>query len=78
MTSTITQIMQHNRELEMRYPDVFRSIFRLELHDYMNYLTGFDIVKFDEAVKTPDGISTREWIQTQYGAEAINLIRKLI
>ena len=79
MTGTTIQIMQANRNLEMKYAKVFKSIFHLTLHNYMAYyLTGFDIVKFDKDIVTPDGTSTSMWIQTKYGAEAVNLIRKLI
>jgi hypothetical protein len=71
--------MQANRNLEMKYEKVFKSIFQLPLHNYMAYyLTGFDIVKFDKDIATPDGTSTSIWIQTKYGPEAVNLIRKLI
>jgi hypothetical protein len=70
--------MQANRNLEMKHSNVFHWIFHCQLHDYMSYLTGFDIVKFDRDIKTPDGTSTNMWIQTKYGPEAVNLIRKLI
>ncbi len=78
MTGTTIQIIQANRNLEMKYAGVFKSIFGRNIHNYMSYLTGFDIVKFDKDMGTPDGTSTNMWIQRRYGAEAVNLIRKLI
>ncbi|MFA5377431.1 MAG: hypothetical protein WC455_16890 [Dehalococcoidia bacterium] len=78
MTGTTIQIMQGNRNLEMKYAEDFREFFKRSLHTYMNYLTGFDIVKFDKDIATPDGTPTSMWVQTKYGPEAVNLIRKLI
>lgn len=74
----IREFMQENRDLEMRYSSAFQVRFKRRLHDYMSYLTGFDIVKLDKDIETPDGTSTSMWIQKQYGAEAASLIRKLI
>jgi hypothetical protein len=78
MTGTTIQIMQANRNLEMIYADRFYKLFGTRLHLYLDYLTGFDIMKFDHNMMTPDGTSTSMWIQTKYGPEAVNLIRKLI
>jgi hypothetical protein len=78
MTGETIQIMQANRALEMRYAEAFQRLFGCRLHDYFNYVTGFDIVKFDKDIATPDGTSTSMWIQQKYGTETISLIRKLI
>jgi len=57
----------------------FKNLFGLELGDYFDALTGFDIVKFDEnLLKSPDGMSCRDVILEKYGEEAVGVIQKLL
>jgi len=58
----------------------FTTKSNMSLPHYSNliYLTGFNIIKFDEAIKTPDGTSTKDWIIKKYGKEAGDLIDWLI
>ena len=75
---TAMEIMKRNRELELIHSKAFYMYFHFALHNYMDYLTGFDIVKFDDAIHTPDGVSTSDHIEKHYGAEATALIKRLI
>jgi len=45
-----------------KYAKDFESTFKLKFNDYFSNLLGFDIVGFDIAIKTPDGISTKDFI----------------
>ena len=56
----------------------FREYFGLELKDYWDVIGGFDIVKFDDAIATPDWISTAEYIRERHGEGAVSLIRELL
>jgi len=71
----------HNR-LAVKVVDCFDWIFRrpsgLSLFKLWSNLTGFDIVKFDEAMKCAEGESTSEATLRQYGEMGVNLIRLLI
>ena len=41
----------------------FNSIFKgFKLENYWNNMSGFDIVKFDEAIETPIGTSMKDFI----------------
>ncbi len=60
------------------YHRYFHKVFHLQLRDYMSIVTGFDVVKFDEHLAVPEGISTREWIRQQYGDNAVSLVETLI
>ncbi len=60
------------------YHRYFHQVFHLQLRDYMNIVTGFDVVKFDQHLHVPEGVSTREWIRQQYGDNAVVLIETLI
>lgn len=75
---TTMEIMQRNRQVEFAHSKEFWMHFHLRLHDYMDYLTGFNIVKFDKDIRTPDGISARDHIENQYGMGAVGLIKVLI
>jgi len=56
----------------------FENTFKLKFDNYFSNLLGFDIVKFDEDIKTPDGISTKDFITKTYGEDAVKLIQALI
>ena len=56
---------------------VFRSIFKFPLRPFLD-IFGFDIVKFDEHIKTPDGVSMSEWVKEKFGDEGVKLIEELI
>lgn len=58
--------------------DQFKRIFGVPLKDFMDILTGFDVVKFDQYLKTPDGTSTKNYITQKYGETATNLVMSLI
>lgn len=56
----------------------FQRIFGLRLGDYLNPIFGFDICKFDEDIKTPDNISTKDFILSKFGDNAVKFIEQLI
>lgn len=55
----------------------FETTFLLKFKDYWNPMLGFDICKFDEDIKTPDGTSTRDFIIQKYNKDACTLIETL-
>lgn len=73
-----------NRKLYHEYKYDFEEIFKLPLKNFLNLenpvhlFTGFDIVAFDIIIKTPDGKSTKEFVQEKYGWRAIEIISQLI
>lgn len=73
----------HNKKICLEKQYTFNEFFKLSLktfltEDIASLITGFDIVKFDEAIKTPDGISTKNYIIKKYGEKASELISWLI
>lgn len=74
----IPDIMMKHREQEIKYGREFKKHFARSLHAFMDYITGFDVIAFDEFLKTPDGISTHDWIIKEYGQDACDLIEKLL
>ena len=61
-----------------QYTEAFQKTFRLKLKNYLDPLTGFDIVKFDEDIKTPEGRSCDEFISEKYGPDSSSIIKGLI
>jgi hypothetical protein len=55
----------------------FYEIFGKPVNQFWN-IAGFDIVKFDEFLLTPDGVSTEQFIRDNYGAGAVELVRGLL
>jgi len=56
----------------------FQRVFGRKLFDFWDNITGFDVIKFDEQViKPPEGISTKDAIEKQYGVNAVALVYKL-
>lgn len=45
---------------------------------FFNVISGFDVVAFDEYLQTPDGVSTKQHIETKYDIKAVVLIENLI
>lgn len=56
----------------------FQRIFNLKLGKYLNPIYGFDICSFDEDIKTPDNISTKDFILSKFGKDAVKFIEQLI
>lgn len=57
----------------------FTNIFKVKLSVFwINNLLGFDIVKFDEYIETPDGVSMSEHIEQVYGEVAHAIVSDLI
>ena len=71
-----TYLMRFNHIKEKA--EDFRRIFGLNIVDFHCPLTGFNIVTFDTAIATPDGISLKEHVFTKYGYQGAALIDHLI
>lgn len=61
----------------------FEEIFKVKLSDYWyqmpNIDLGFDVIKFDEEfLKTPDGVSTAQYLDKLYGVEVRKFVQSLI
>ena len=72
------EVMRDNIFKTHKHTAGFWMYFKLRLNDYIEPLTGFDIIKFDDDIKTPDGKSTHDWIVEHYGKEANALVEKLL
>lgn len=76
---TVSDLVGDNVSRGRKYADEFKRTFGRSIGPYMDKLTGFDVIKFDdEIVKPPDGKSTADAIRETYGEAAVTLIRNLI
>lgn len=80
---TVEKVASYNKQICKNKKNEFSLYFNLNLNQFLagniiTLLTGFDIISFDKAIKTPDGISTKNWIKQQYGEKAQDLISWLI
>jgi len=58
----------------------FKKIFGLNLKDFWDVYTGFDIIGFDEWIgdETENGKSCKDVVKERYGEDGVKLIRSLI
>lgn len=56
----------------------FRRIFNQSMVKYMHPIFGFNVILFDDWLKTPDGTSTADFLKEKYGQRAHDLIFSLI
>lgn len=57
---------------------LFLAVFGKPLADFYDGIFGFDVVRFDEWLEVPDGTSTKDFIHTKHGQEAVELIERLL
>ena len=55
---------------------LFHHFFKKPVNFFYNEL-GFDLIMFDDWLKTPDGTSTEEFIRKKHGEAAVVLVRSL-
>ena len=61
-----------------KYNKLFMDTFGVPLSRFYDNLFGLDIIEFDTWLKTPDGTSTSDWITTNYGEAAFEMVRDLL
>lgn len=75
---SLFDIMLARKDCYMRHDRRFKRIFGVGMWQFMDLLTGFDVVKFDDWLETPDGLSTADHLAKKYGKEARDLVKALI
>ena len=74
----LRELVLDNKKKQHLYRKLFNDTFNARLDDFMDLFMGFDIVKFDEFIGTPDGQSLSDFLNEKFGAEAQALVRSLI
>ena len=75
----VQEFMMDNNKKRLKYAGSFQSVFGVSLGKFWSVLTGIDIVKFDEEfMKTPDGVSTEEFVKQKYGELGLSIVRGLL
>lgn len=81
---TLKEIMFHHKEIRDNPENrkKFNGFFHLNLFDYVDMLTGFNLMKFDHTLfaKHPnyDTMSTKNMLEQEYGQEAADFIKYLL
>ena len=45
---------------------------------YIDPILGFDVVRFDEDIGTPDGVSLKDFLTQEYGQEVSDAVKSLL
>ena len=72
------RLMQSRHVSYQKHERRFRRIFGVSMRPFLDLMTGFDIVRFDDWMKTPDGTSTSDFLRKTYGDEAHDLVTGLL
>lgn len=56
----------------------FKRTFNRPLSEFWSAHYGFDLIKFDDWLQTPDGTSTPDHLKITYSGSACVLIKRLI
>lgn len=75
---TLRDLVLQHKKLFHDNESNFQATFGVPLHRFWNVITGFDVIKFDDWLKTPDGTSTRDYITSKYGDQATKLTESLL
>lgn len=67
------------------YKRMFKNIFNIDLYIFRDMFLSlavgsfqFDIIAFDKFIKTPDGVSCKDYVKQKYGDQALKMIERLI
>jgi len=74
----ITNFPLHHKNLLTANRIEFQETFKQSLVSFMHPLFGFDIIRFDKIIQTPDGQSTANFLKKEYGKKAHDLIERLL
>jgi hypothetical protein len=69
--------MKKNRDKLFGHGKEFQQIFSIGLNKFLDPITGFDVIKFDEWLKVPDGTSTKDYLTKKYGVRSAALVMEL-
>lgn len=73
------QIKQRNINNTAKYSEQFSKTFGVRLQGFMSVVFGFDSCAFDkQVIKPPDGTSTYQHIERNYGPEALAMVKALM
>jgi hypothetical protein len=70
--------MLTNVELLTKHRLAFKHTFKRDLAAFMNPILGFDVVKFDDYLRVPDGVSMNGFILVNFGENARNMVKELL
>lgn len=78
-TQGIGATILKNRLNCLKYKDVFFKVFKKWFTPYWEgNIIGFDILKFDKDIGTPDDMSTADFVLQEYGQEGLDIINGLL
>ena len=60
------------------YKQEFLKTFKIPLKEFYHRLLGFEIIEFDAWLKVPEGVSTADHIEKNYGIDAVKMVEHLL
>lgn len=78
MTEITKMTVRLNNPIHTTQGKSFKKIFGVPVMKFWDIRTGFDVIEFDRWLKTPDNISTKDWIEKKHGLPAVKVVKSLI
>lgn len=68
------KIIQYHRNQYQQYYREFYDTFGVPLKHYWDNLSGFDVVKFDDYLQPPEGVSSYDHCAARFGKDSADFI----
>jgi len=75
---SIQEIQIANRNLIIQYAEEFQRIFHFRLRPFVDLVTGFDIIRFDDEVVKSGTRQMEAVIRKDYGQAGVDLVKALL
>ena len=72
------EFVAKNKAVEHKYAEAFQETFGVPLRNFIDNLTGFNILAFDAKMKPPEGQSLADYLTEKYGESATKLVEAII
>ena len=68
------EFVAKNKAVELKYAEAFQETFGVPLRNFIDNLTGFNILDFDAKMNPPEGQSLADYLTEKYGESATKLV----
>jgi len=75
---TTVMVITRWKDCYIRHEREFKDTFGRSMRPFMDFVTGFDVIMFDEFVKPAANQSCADAVEQKFGPEGLVLIHKLL
>jgi len=72
------ELVEKNKQILSNFSHKFFQTFNRPLSNYVDQITGFDIVKFNDDLRIPDDQSVANFLTENYGEDICEMVKGLL